>query len=67
VRRTEASCVSATPDNRQANQAGRDPAGEQAALVAIDTVLTPHYHTATIKRFALARKGRVLQLREAAG
>jgi alkaline phosphatase D len=39
----------------------------QAAFVAVDTVLSSHYRTATIKRFAVSRKGRALQLREGVG
>ncbi len=42
-------------------------AGGQASFVAVDTVLSPRYRTATLKRFALARKGRTLQLREVSG
>jgi alkaline phosphatase D len=44
-----------------------DRKGGQAAFVAVDTVLSPRYRAATLKRFALTRKGRALQLREMAG
>jgi alkaline phosphatase D len=35
-----------------------------AAFVAVDTVLSPLYRTSTIKRFAIARQGRSLNLAE---